>query len=91
MNAQLKGGMGVKSIRDQSFQAHAPKLFNSLTLDAFKQKLDKFVSGIPYEPNIGDQTPRTCNICTAKPSSSIINQVFSENASFRLSIRAFER
>ena len=62
-----------------------PKLFNSLpkqicnakylSLDEFKQKLDKFLSCIPDEPHIGDQTPRASNINTAKPSNSIIDQV----------------
>ena len=80
-----KGRMGVKSLREQSFQVHAPKLFNSLpkqirnakylSLDEFKQKLDKFLSCIPDEPHIGDQTPRASNINTAKPSNSIIDQV----------------
>ena len=47
----------------------------NLTLDEFKQKSDKFLSSIPDEPHIGDQTPRASNIITAKPSNSIIDQV----------------
>ena len=79
-----KGKMGVKGLREQSFQVHGPQLFNALpkdirnlqkiSLDDFKSKLDQYLMTIPDQPKIGELVPSTCDQVLAKPSNSIIDQ-----------------
>ena len=81
---QLRGKPGVQSLRSQSFQVHGPQLFNSLpkairdvtkvSVDDFKEKLDNFLHKIPDEPNVEGLTPGACNLWTAAPSNSIVDQ-----------------
>ena len=80
----LKGSPSIRKLREQSFQINGPKLFNCLppsirniskvTVDTFKEKLDKFLSNIPDEPNVEGLTPATCDLYSAAPSNSIIDQ-----------------
>ena len=80
----LKGPRCVKRLKEQSFQVHGPKLFNCLpqtlrnitkvSVEEFKEKLDEYLSSIPDEPNVDGLTPGACDIFTAKPSNSIIDQ-----------------
>ena len=68
---QNKGSGKISSIREASFQVHAPKLFNSLPqkirnltnigIDEFKIKLDKYLEMLPDEPKIGEYIPSVCN------------------------------
>ena len=81
------GSSRIRTLRDNSFQVHGLKLFNSLpilvrnitkcSVEEFKLQLDKVLSRVPDEPNIiGDQyTPRACDQFTGKPSNSIIDQI----------------
>ena len=39
-----------------------------------KEKLDKFLSNIPDETNVEGLTPATCDLYSAAPSNSIIDQ-----------------
>ena len=81
---QLKGPLAIKSLREQSFQVNGPKLFNCLpssirnlsgiTVDEFKFKLDQFLSRIPDEPSVEGLTPSACDLYSAAPSNSIIDQ-----------------
>ena len=80
----LKGKQSIKSLREQSFQVNGPRLFNSLpkhirnirrvSIDDFKEHLDKYLQKIPDEPNVEGLTPATCNLFTAAPSNSILDQ-----------------
>ena len=80
----LKGPRCVQRLKEQSFQVHGPKLFNCLpqtlrnitkvSVEEFKEKLDEYLSSIPDEPNVDGLTPGACDIFTAKPSNSIIDQ-----------------
>ena len=80
----LKGSPSIRKLREQSFQVNGPKLFNCLppsirditkvTVDTFKEKLDKFLSNIPDEPNVEGLTPVTCDLYSAAPSNSIFDQ-----------------
>ncbi len=69
----------VQSLREQSFQYEAPRLFNSLpaslrnadtTLATFKANLDCFLSVLPDQPKIPGYIPGAADI-TGKPSNSI--------------------
>ena len=80
----LKGSQAVRKLREQSFQVSGPRLFNCLPpairnisrvpVDTFKEQLDLFLSKIPDEPNVEGLTPSTCDLFTAKPSNSIVDQ-----------------
>ena len=80
----LKGSQAMRKLREQSFQVSGPRLFNCLPssirnisrvpVDTFKEQLDQFLSEIPDEPNVEGLTPSTCDMFTAKPSNSIIDQ-----------------
>ena len=80
----LKGSASIKSLREQSFQVNGPKLFNCLplsirnlkgiTVDEFKLKLDQFLAKIPDEPNVDGLTPSACDLFSAAPSNSVIDQ-----------------
>ena len=82
---QLKGRTAVKSLRSQSFQVNGPQLFNAVpksvrdttkvSVEEFKEKLDRFLQKIPDEPNVDGLTPGACNQWTAAPSNSILDQV----------------
>ena len=75
---------GTSKGRDQSFQVHGGKLFNSLpkylrnmagkNLDDFKEKLDNYLQSIPDEPKVDGYIPSACEDLTAKPSNSILFQ-----------------
>ena len=80
----LKGSQAMRKLREQSFQVSGPRLFNCLPssirnisrvpVDTFKEQLDQFLAKIPDEPNVEGLTPSTCDMFTAKPSNSIIDQ-----------------
>ena len=80
-----KSSARVKTLREQLFQVHGPKLFNCLPksiidttgsdIDTFKQKLDSYISEIPDQPVIGDQIPTTTKKHTLKPSNSLVDQI----------------
>ena len=77
----------IRTLRENSFQVHGPKLYNSLpiqirnitkcSVNDFKTLLDRVLSQVPDEPNIsGTQyTPRACDLFTGKPSNSVIDQI----------------
>ena len=81
----LKGSQSVKTLREQSFQVHGPRLFNSLPryirnltkcgIDIFKEKLDLFLEKIPDQPKVGDLMPATCNQVSGQPSNSLVDQI----------------
>ena len=81
---QNKGSGRIQTIREASFQVHAPKLFNSLpqsirnltkiSVDEFKAKLDKYLELLPDEPKIGGYIPSACDQYNGKPSNSMIDQ-----------------
>ena len=80
----LKGSPSIRKLREQSFQVNGPRLFNCLppsigniskvSVDEFKEKLDNFLAKVPDEPNVDGLTPTACNLFTAAPSNSIIDQ-----------------
>ena len=87
---QNKGSGRISSIREASFQVHAPKLFNSLPqkirnltnigIEEFKIKLDKYLEMLPDEPKIGEYIPSVCNQISGKPTNSIIDHARSLKA-----------
>ena len=80
----LKGSGKVRNLRENGFQVSGAKVFNSLpkhlrmlsniSVDDFKCKLDKYLEAIPDEPALPEYTPSACNLVTAKPSNSIVDQ-----------------
>ena len=82
-----KASERVKTLRENSFQVHAPKLFNSIpknlrnktkcSIEDFKADLDQFLETVPDEPKVsgGHYTPRACDLFTAQPSNSVIDQI----------------
>ena len=80
----LKGKPSVRKLREQSFQHNGPKLFNSLpkqlrnlsnvSVEDFKEKLDKYLQKLPDEPNVEGLTPSACDLYSAAPSNSIVDQ-----------------
>ena len=78
-----KGSGRVSSLREASFQVHAPKLFNSLPLkirnlskigiDDFKFKLDKYLEMLPDEPKIGEYCPVSTTKIVGNPPILIID------------------
>ena len=62
-----------------------PKLFNFLPkylrnlnkvpVEDLKEQLDKYLETIPDQPSIGGLTPVACDLFTAMPSNSIIDQM----------------
>ena len=83
-NIKTNSRKAIQTLRENSFQIHGPKLFNSLpkqirntkgcSIDEFKTKLDLFLEKIPDEPKCDGYTPSACNQVTARPSNSIIDQ-----------------
>ena len=81
----LKGSQSVKTLREQSFQVHGPRLFNSLPryirnltkcgIYIFKEKHDLFLEKIPDQPKVGDLMPATCNQVSGQPSNSLVDQI----------------
>ena len=80
-----KATQHVISLREQSFQVHGPRLFNSLPkslrnitkceIKHFKEKLDQFLTHIPDQPLIGDLIPPPISQITGKHSNSLIDQI----------------
>ena len=80
----LTGHPSIRKLREQSFQYNGPKLFNSLpkhlrsiskvSVEEFKEKLYKYLQQIPDEPNVEGLTPSACDMFTASPSNSIVDQ-----------------
>ena len=82
-----KASEKVKTLRENSFQVHAPKLFNSLprklrnrtkcSIEDFKAELDHFLETVPDEPKVsgGQYTPGACDLFSAQPSNSVIDQI----------------
>ena len=80
----LKGSSRVKTLRENGFHVSGARTFNSLpkhlrnlsniSVEEFKIKLDQYLEKIPDEPILPDYTPSACNLVTAKPSNSIIDQ-----------------
>ena len=81
----LRGAQSVKTLRDNSFQVHGPKLFNSLPscirnitkcgVEDFKERLDNFLTRIPDSPKVGHLIPATCDQVHGNPSNSLIDQI----------------
>ena len=81
----LGGPSSIKTAREQSFQVNGPRLFNSLpkhlknltniTVDEFKENLDKFLEKIPDEPQVSGLIPTANNQFTMTPSNSILEQI----------------
>ena len=76
----------IQTLRENSFQVHAPKLFNSLpkslrnktkcSIDEFKADLDNILEAVPDEPKVsGNYTPGACDVFSAQASNSIIDQI----------------
>ena len=83
---KTRAAASVKSLRENSFQIHGPKLFNCLPIhirnmkncgvDEFKSELDKILEIIPDQPNVpGMYTPTACDLYSGKPSNSLIDQI----------------
>ena len=70
-----------------------PKLFNSIPpslrkitnvpVDDFKYHLDKYLENIPDEPRTEGLTPSACDLFSAAPSNSIIDQARAVNQRLR--------
>ena len=45
-----------------------------VSVEEFKEKLDKYLELIPDEPNVEGLTPSACDMFTAAPSNSIVDQ-----------------
>ena len=77
----------IQTLRENSFQVHSPKLFNSLpkavrnkskcSIDEFKADLDKILEAVPDEPKVsgGNYTPGACDAYSTQASKSIIDQI----------------
>ena len=75
----------IKTLREQTLQVHGVKLFNKLPwelrslkncgVDEFKEKLDKFLTAIPDQPNVGNQVSSACNQITGRPSNSLLDWI----------------
>ena len=83
---KMRAPASIKTLRDNSFHIHRPKVFNCLpnelrsmkncSVDEFKSELDKILQLIPDEPNVnGLYTPSACDMFTGKPSNSIVDQI----------------
>ena len=82
--SKLKGKTGDKKLREQSFQVHGAKLFNSLpphirnltkiNLDIFKSALDDFLQSIPDQPKVDGLVPGATSPL-GQYSNSILDQV----------------
>ena len=80
----LKGSQSVRTLREQSFQINGPKLFNSIpkktraitkvSVEEFKEHLDKYLQTIKDEPKVDGLSPSACNQYSAAPSNSILDQ-----------------
>ena len=80
-----KATQRVITLRDQSFQVHGPRLFNSLpksirnktkcNTEEFKEILDQYLTQIPDQPMVGDLVPNPINHTTGKHSNSLIDQI----------------
>ena len=80
----LKGAQSVRKLREQSFQVNGPSLFNSIprkirdltkvSIDEFKEQLDRYLQVIPDEPKVDGLTPNACNPYSAAPSNSLLDQ-----------------
>jgi hypothetical protein len=89
----MRGKPSSKRLREQSFQVSGPKLFNSLPpslrkitsvpVDDFKYHLDKYMENIPGEPRTEGLTPSACDLFSAAPSNSIIDQARAVNQRLR--------
>ena len=81
----LQASKSVQNLREHSFQVHGPMLFNSLPrklrnmkgcpVEDFKACLDKFLEGVPDEPNVSNLLPRATNQVTGKASNSLVDQI----------------
>ena len=75
--------VAVQTLREQTYQVHAPRLFNSLPADIrnitkcpledFKMALDVFLETVPDEPRVSGLTPGGC--AESGPSNSLLHQV----------------
>ena len=75
----------VQTLREQSFQIHGARLFNTLPKSIrntskcsdleFKEKLDSFLSRIPDQPLVGDMLPHALNSVNARHSNSLLDQI----------------
>ena len=82
--SKLKGKTGDKKLREQSFQVHGAKLFNSLpphirnltkiNLDIFKSALDDFLQSIPDQPKVDGLVPGATSPL-GQYSNSLLDQV----------------
>ena len=70
----------IQTIKDQSFQVHAARLFNALprafrditsSLESFKYALDSFLESVPDQPKTDDLIPEAVDD-TGKPSNGLI-------------------
>lgn len=43
-------------------------------MDEFKEKIDKFLEDIPNQPYVDGLIPGACNMFSAAPSNSILDQ-----------------
>ena len=75
------GRRAVQTLREQSFQTHGPRLFNSLPRkvrditgdqDLFKWELDQYLAGIPDQPRMGGLVPWAVDQVTGKQSNSLL-------------------
>ena len=74
-----------KTLREQTLQVYGVKLFNKLPwelrslkncgVDEFKEKLEKFLTAIPDQPNVGNQMSSACNQITGRPSNSLLDWI----------------
>ena len=75
----------VKSLRDSSFQAKGPELFNTMpfelramskcSLNTFKNALDKFLDWVPDTPLSQKYHPSPMDMFTSKPSNSLVDWI----------------
>ena len=79
-----KSRAAVITMKEQTFQVHGPKLFNSLpayirnmkncSLEDFKMALDKYLQCVPDEPSVNGLTPIGITP-DAKASNSLLDQI----------------
>ena len=94
-----KAPASIKTLRENSFQIHGPRLFNCLpvqirdlkncSVEDFKTELDLVLSKVADEPKVSgsEYTPSACDLYSGNPSNSILDQIRSATLPSRLKIR----
>jgi hypothetical protein len=82
-----KAPASIKTLRENSFQIHGPRLFNchpvqirnlkNCSVEEFKTDLDLVLEKVADEPKVSGSkyTPSACDLYSGNPSDSIIDQI----------------